>query len=109
MAQLRQPRIDYGPEDTLRDLSHFILQLGLKQADKDLERKEKRKAEGLILLSEQYKKAENALSRKEIAFDTSKKLYGALLGPIQDVDRTEGSDIVTIDLSAWYKYVTSQF
>ena len=108
MAQYRQPRIDYGPEDTLRDLSSLILQLGFKHADKNLERKEKRKAEGLILLSEQYKKAENALSRKEIAFDTSKKLYGALLGPIQDVDRTEGSDIVTKDLSAWYKYETSQ-
>ena len=108
MAKFRQPRINYGPEDTLRDLSALILQLGIRQADKNLERKEKRKSEGLVLLAEQYAKAGTALAKKEVAFDASKKVYGALLGPIQDVDRTDGSGIVTDDLSAWYKYETSE-
>ena len=50
--------------------------------------KEKKEAQSLTLLSEQYRDVSNALNRVESEYATSKRLYETTLGKVNPIDRT---------------------
>ena len=100
MAQLRQPRIDYGPEDTLRDLNKLVITLATKHVsdkkDKEMSR--------VSLAANRLASLERRRNQYEVAFVEKQAQISGYIGDAQDLSdiyQTEsGSSIenITADL-----------
>ena len=99
---LGRPQIDTTSAEAVTGLIGLAMQFVAQGASDKLRLKEKKEAQSLTLLSEQYREVSNDLTRIEGEYDTSKRLYEATLGNLSPIDRTGGSDSVADDLSSFY-------
>ena len=100
---LGRPQIDTTSGEAVAGLIELAMQFVAQGASEKLRLKEKKEAQSLTLLSEQYRDVSNDLTRTESEYDTSRRLYEVTLGKVQPIDRTTGSDSVTDDLSVFYR------
>jgi len=100
---LGRPVIDTTSAEAVTGLVGLIAQLFAQSESDKLRLKEKKEAQSLTLLSEQYHSVSRDLTRVESEFDVSKRLYETQIGRVSPIDRTTGSDSVTDDLSVFYR------
>jgi hypothetical protein len=100
MAQLRQPRIDYGPEDTLRDLNKLVITLATKHVS---DKKDKEMGR-VSLAANRLSSLERRRNQYEVAFLEKQAEISGYIGEAQslsDIYQTaSGSSIenITADL-----------
>ena len=99
---LGRPQIDTSSAEAVTGLIELAMQFVAQGASEKLRLKEKKEAQSLTLLSEQYRDVSNELIRTENDYDKSRRLYEATLGAVQPIDRTTGSDSITDNLEQYY-------
>jgi hypothetical protein len=99
---IRRPAIDTSSAEAVTGLIGLAMQFVAQGATEKLRLKEKKDAQSLILLGEQYRSVSDDLEKVESAYSQSKNLYEAQLGSVSPINRTEGSDSITGDLKDYY-------
>ena len=99
---IRRPAIDTSSAEAVTGLIGLAMQFVAQGATEKLRLKEKKDAQSLILLGEQYRSVSDDLEKVESAYSQSKNLYEAQLGSVSPIDRTQGSDNITGDLKEYY-------
>lgn len=95
---LKRPEIDYSASTALRDL----ISLAAHYVDKDLDRKAKLKAEGLILAKEEYDLANDELRDLKNKHSMMSTKYRSLFGSVPEIESTNSSKVVRENLTDWY-------